>query len=77
MAKSEGDKYFFRTFTDVQSQNETRKNGKKSTFQILRAYITKMVEVMAKSVWGAMLGIKLTIFWHRPKIFPIFQKLEN
>ena len=32
LAKSEGHKYFFRTFTDVQNQSETPKNGKKSTF---------------------------------------------
>ena len=77
MAKSEGHRYFFPIFTDVQSQNEIPKNGKKSTFQILKAYITKTVEVMAKTILGAMMGIKRTIFWHHPNFFLIFQKLEN
>ena len=41
LSKSEGHKYFFQIFTVVQSQNETLKNGKKSTFQMLKAHITK------------------------------------
>ena len=45
-----GHKYFFRVFTDVSSEIWTPKNGKKSTFQILKAYTTKTVEVMAKTI---------------------------
>ena len=49
-------KFYFQMALDmfqrfnVQSQNETPKNGKKSTFQILKAHITKTIEVMSKIV---------------------------
>ena len=33
-------------------------------------------EFMFPKQWGNVKH-KMTIFWHRPKIFPIFQKLEN
>ena len=33
LAKSAGHKYFFRTFTDVQSQNETQKTAKNRLFK--------------------------------------------
>ena len=48
MDKSGGHMYLFRTLTDVQSQNETKKR-QKTTFQTLKAHITKTVEVMAKT----------------------------
>ena len=53
---------FLRIFTDISSEIWTPKNGKKSIFQILKAYTTKTVEVMAKTIYGAMLDIKRTNF---------------
>ena len=76
LANFGGHTYFFRIFTDVSSEIWTPKNGKKSTFQILKAYTTKTVEVMAKTIYGAMLDIKRTNFWHRPKFYD-FSKIRK
>ena len=50
LAKSEGHKYFFELLQMLKVKIRP-KNGKKSTFQILKAHITKTIEVKAKTVW--------------------------
>ena len=51
LAKSGGHKYFFRIFTDFQSQTETQKR-QKSTFEISKIHIKNGWIYGQKCFWG-------------------------